>query len=197
MTRRVLLRRSSVVPQGAGRRAASALTTAAFRATLPAMIDGAHIILYSTSPDADRAFFQDVLRLPSADAGGGWLIFGLPPAEIAVHPSDENGLHQLYLMCPDVEVFVAAMKERGIACGPVERQRWGLLTQVTLPGGAKLGVYQPLHARPEPVGAAKAAKKPARRAARKAAKKPAKKPAPRAAKAPAKRAKPAPAKRRA
>jgi len=112
------------------------------------VIIGAHSIIYSTDPDADRAFLRDVLQLPSVDVGGGWLIFGLPPAEVAVHPSDRNDVHELYLMCDDIDAFVTAMQKRGIPCGPVRNQGWGLLTQVTLPGGGKLGVYQPRHARP-------------------------------------------------
>ena len=115
------------------------------------MINGAHSIIYSTSPEADRAFFRDVLELPNVDVGDGWLIFGLPPAEVAVHPSDENDLHELYLMCDDVETLVAELKRRGISCGPVQDQGWGLLTEITLPGGGKLGIYQPRHARPKPV----------------------------------------------
>jgi len=94
-----------------------------------------------------------VLELPSVDVGGGWLIFGLPPAEVAVHPSDENDVHEFYLMCDDVEAFVAEMKKRGIACGPVQNPGWGLITRVTLPGGGKLGVYQPRHARPKTMSA--------------------------------------------
>jgi hypothetical protein len=113
------------------------------------MITGAHSIIYSTKPDEDRAFFRDVLRMPNVDVGGGWLIFGLPPAEVAVHPSDKNNVHEFYLMCDDVEALVAQMKKQGIACEPVQDQGWGLLTQLTLPGGGKLGVYQPRHARPK------------------------------------------------
>ena len=112
------------------------------------MINGAHAILYSTNAEADRAFFRDVLQLTHVDVGGGWLIFGLPPSEIAVHPSDENNRHELYLMCEDVAAFKARMKERGITCGPVKDQGWGIVTDVTLPGGGTLGVYQPRHARP-------------------------------------------------
>ena len=115
------------------------------------MITGAHSIIYSKNPEADRAFLRDVLQLPNVDVGDGWLIFGLPPAEVAVHPSDENDLHEFYLMCDDIEAFVAQMKESGIACGAVDDQGWGLLSQLTLPGGGKLGVYQPRHARPEPM----------------------------------------------
>jgi hypothetical protein len=112
------------------------------------MIIGAHSIVYSTNAEADRAFLREVLELPSVDVGGGWLIFGLPPAEVAIHPSDKNDVHELYLLCDDVQAFVAQMKTHHIVCGPVQDQRWGLLTQVTLPGGGKLGVYQPRHARP-------------------------------------------------
>jgi hypothetical protein len=112
------------------------------------MINGAHSILYSTNPEADRAFLRDVLKLPHVDVGHGWLIFALPPAEIAVHPAEKNDVHELYLMCDDVQAFVREMEQRHIACGPIQDQRWGLLTQVTLPGGGRLGVYQPRHARP-------------------------------------------------
>ena len=116
------------------------------------MIIGAHSILYSTDAEADRSFLRDVLGFPSVDVGQGWLIFGLPPAEVAVHPGEENDVHELYLMCDDVAGFVADMKKQGVACGPVLDRGWGLLTQVTLPGGGKLGVYQPRHARPKPGG---------------------------------------------
>jgi hypothetical protein len=92
-----------------------------------------------------------VLGLPHVDVGQGWLIFGLPPAEVAVHPSDKNDMHEFYLLCGDVEEFIAAMEKRGVRCGPVQNQGWGLLTQVSLPGGGRLGVYQPRHARPEPI----------------------------------------------
>jgi len=119
------------------------------------MITGAHSIIYSKNPETDRAFLRDVLGLPNVDVGGGWLIFGLPPAEVAVHPSDENGVHELFLICDDVQAFIAEMKDRGIACGPVQNPGWGMLTEVKLPGGGKLGVYQPRHARPKPMVAAK------------------------------------------
>ncbi len=117
------------------------------------MITGAHSIIYSASPDLDRAFLRDVLNLPNVDLGDGWLVFGLPPSEVAIHPSNENNVHELYLMCDDVEAFIAQMENRKVACSPVQRRDWGLLTEVTLPGGGKLGVYQPLHRRPEPVKA--------------------------------------------
>jgi hypothetical protein len=133
------------------------------------MIIGAHAVIYSTDAHADRAFLKDVLHLDGVDVGEGWLIFSLPPAELAVHPSQKNDIHELYLMCDDVQAFLAEMQEHGVSCGPVQEQPWGLLTQVTLPGGGTLGVYQPRHRRPEPVSKVK--KKPARRATRAPARK--------------------------
>ena len=112
------------------------------------MLTGAHSIIYSTDAEADRAFLRDVLKLPGVDVGGGWLIFGLPPAEVAVHPAQGNGKHELYLLCADVQAFVAEMKRHHVACSAVQDQGWGLLTELTLPGGGKLGVYQPRHVRP-------------------------------------------------
>ncbi len=112
------------------------------------MIIGAHSIIYSINPEADRAFLRDVLHLTNVDVGGGWLIFGLPPAEVAVHPSSKNDVHEFYLMCDDVEALAAEMKERQVACSEIKNQGWGLLIDVTLPGGGKLGIYQPRHARP-------------------------------------------------
>src|SRR5262245_26465299 len=132
------------------------------------MINGAHSIIYSTNPEGDRAFLRDVLKLPSVDVGEGWLIFGLPPAEVAIHPADRNDEHEFYLMCDDVQAFVAEMQQRNIYCGPVQDHGWGILTQVSLPGGGRLGVYQPRHARPEAMGTAAAAttkRKPPKRAA--------------------------------
>jgi hypothetical protein len=119
------------------------------------MITGAHSVIYSAKADADRAFFRDVLGLAHVDVGGGWLIFSLPPAEVAVHPSDKNDEHELYLMCDDIEAFVAAMKTRQISCAPVRDQGWGLLTELTLPGGGSIGVYQPRHARPDAMSGSK------------------------------------------
>ena len=113
------------------------------------MITGAHAIVFSKDADADRAFFRDVLKLTHVDAGDGWLIFGLPPSEVAVHPADENGAHELYLLCDDVAAFVAEMARQGVATGPVTDQGWGLLTRLTLPGGGELGVYEPRHVRPQ------------------------------------------------
>ena len=122
------------------------------------MITGAHSIIYSKNPEADRAFLRDVLQLTNVDVGDGWLIFGLPPAEVAVHPSDKNDEHEFYLMCDDINAFVAQMKKKGVACGPVQDMGWGLLSQLTLPGGGKLGVYQPRHARPKPMSGKKSMK---------------------------------------
>lgn len=115
------------------------------------MINGAHSIIYSKNSEADRDFLRDVLQLTNVDVGQGWLIFGLPPAEVAVHPSDENDRHEFYLMCDDIEAFVAEMTTKQVACEAVQDMGWGLLSKLTLPGGGKLGVYQPRHARPEPM----------------------------------------------
>lgn len=109
------------------------------------MISGAHMIIYSKDVEADRAFFRDVLGFPSVDAGRGWLIFALPPAEAAFHPAEENGRHEIYLMCDDVAATIAQLEARGVACDAVSNQGWGMLTQITLPGGGKLGLYQPRH----------------------------------------------------
>jgi hypothetical protein len=115
------------------------------------MLIGAHAIIYSAKPDADRDFLQNILKLTHVDVGHGWLIFGLPPSEIAVHPAETNGRHELYLMCDDIDAFVAEMKTHDISCGAVQNERWGMVSQLTLPGGGTLGVYQPRHARPDPM----------------------------------------------
>jgi catechol 2,3-dioxygenase-like lactoylglutathione lyase family enzyme len=109
------------------------------------MISGAHMIIYSTDAEADRAFFRDVLNFPAVDAGGGWLIFALPPAEVAVHPAVEDDEHELYLMCDDVDATIRDLKEQKVECAPVTDEGWGLLTHISLPGGGKLGLYQPRH----------------------------------------------------
>ena len=127
------------------------------------MIHGAHVILYSKDADANRAFFRDVLGYPFVDLGHDWLIFALPPAEVAVHPSEKNDVHELYLMCDDVHAFITEMKAYKVKCTPVHEERWGSLTSVKLPGGGKLGVYQPKHASPLKKVAKKAAKKAAKR----------------------------------
>ncbi len=109
------------------------------------MIDGAHVIVYSKDAAADRAFFRDVLGLPSVDAGHGWLIFALPPAEAAFHPGEENNRHELYLMCDDLPAIIAALAAKGVVCAPVTTENWGTRTQVPLPGGGEIGLYQPRH----------------------------------------------------
>jgi hypothetical protein len=115
------------------------------------MITGAHNIVYSENAEADIAFFRDVLKLSNVDVGNGWLIFALPPAEIAFHPAGENGKQELYLMCDDIQAFVKEMTDQGVACSEVRDLRWGLLTSLKLPGGGMIGVYEPRHARPEPM----------------------------------------------
>ena len=112
------------------------------------MINGAHVIIYSTDAEADRAFLKDVLGFRNVDVGGGWLIFALPESEVAVHPAQASGGHELYLMSSDVEAEIARLKVRNIACDPIEDMGWGRLTRIALPGGGKLGLYQPRHARP-------------------------------------------------
>jgi catechol 2,3-dioxygenase-like lactoylglutathione lyase family enzyme len=110
------------------------------------MINGAHTIIYSQDAEADRAFFRDVLGYPHIDAGDGWLIFKLPPAEVAVHPADGPGTHELYLMCDDVEATVQELTGRGVEFSqPISDQGWGLLTSFKLPGGGDIGLYQPRH----------------------------------------------------
>lgn len=113
------------------------------------MIIGAHSIIYSTDAEADRAFLKDVLKLTHVDVGHGWLIFGLPPAELAIHPGEAGTAQEFYLMCDDIAAFIDRMKAVGRDCTAPSDQRWGLLSSLTLPSGAKVGVYQPKHPRPE------------------------------------------------
>ncbi|HEV8513858.1 MAG TPA: hypothetical protein VGQ59_11305 [Cyclobacteriaceae bacterium] len=115
------------------------------------MITGAHSIIYSSDPEADRDFFKNILKFPNVDIGHGWLIFGLPPAEVAIHPADKSGSSEFYLMCDDIKLFLKEMSKHKIKYTPVDEQRWGLITHLTLPGGGKLGVYEPKHARPKNV----------------------------------------------
>jgi hypothetical protein len=128
------------------------------------MLIGAHSILYSTRPEADRAFLREVLELPHVDVGEGWLIFGLPPAEVAVHPSEKNDVHEFFLMCDDVDAFAERMREHATPCTAVQELGWGRLVRITLPGGGELGIYEPRHARPESMPVA-GAREPTRRAA--------------------------------
>jgi hypothetical protein len=112
------------------------------------MIDGAHVVLTSTDPEADHALLRDVFKLPHVN-DGGYIIFGLPLAEMSVHQGESNNTHQLFLTCGDIRAFLAEMAKRKIACSAVQDQGWGLVTEMTLPGGGKLNVYQPRHARPK------------------------------------------------
>ena len=115
------------------------------------MITGAHAIIYSKNAEEDKNFFKYVLKLTNVDVGRGWLIFGLPPSEIAVHPSPDNTSHELYLMCEDIKKFIEEVGKHNISCSEPEDQGWGILSQISLPGGGLLGVYQPRHQRPEPM----------------------------------------------
>ena len=117
------------------------------------MINGVHVLIYSKKAAADKKFFRDVLKCPNVDVGGGWLIFGLPPTELAFHPSPDVISQELYLMCDDIHQFVAEMKKHDIECGKISSQSWGLHTKLILPSGGKLGVYQPKHERPKPMKA--------------------------------------------
>jgi catechol 2,3-dioxygenase-like lactoylglutathione lyase family enzyme len=122
------------------------------------MINGAHIVLYTTDPEADRAFFRDVLKFRSVDAGHGWLIFALPPAEAAFHGLDKNDLektdaghtdkHELYFMCDDIAATLRDLKKKNVPVSAVNEQRWGSLATLNLPGGGKVGIYQPKHPKP-------------------------------------------------
>jgi len=112
------------------------------------MINGMHVIIYSRDAESDRAFIREVLRFPSVDVGGGWLIFAAPPSEVACHPAADNNRHELYLMCDNVEKEVERLKQSRITCGPISREQWGLHTTIELPGGGRLGLYEPRHPRP-------------------------------------------------
>jgi predicted enzyme related to lactoylglutathione lyase len=113
------------------------------------MINGAHAIIFSSDADADRKFFDQVLGLRSVDAGGGWLIFALPPAELAVHPADAKPGQELYLLCEDVDATVAELEKKGVSVErPLVDQRWGRLAYIGLPSGGRLGIYQPRHPQP-------------------------------------------------
>lgn len=111
------------------------------------MISGSHVVIYSKNAEADRAFFREVLGFNSVDAGHGWLIFALPRAEAAFHPSQHDA-HELYLMCDDLKAEMASLAKKGVQCSAVEEARWGAVTKMRLPGGASIGLYQPTHLRP-------------------------------------------------
>ena len=111
------------------------------------MISGAHVIVYSKNADADRAFFRDVLGFKSVDAGHGWLIFALPPAEAAFHPGEENGVHELYLMCDDLKSEMASLAKKNVTCSEIQEERWGSITKMRLPRGGDVHLYQPKDAK--------------------------------------------------
>jgi hypothetical protein len=114
-------------------------------------IVGAHAVLYSQDADGVRALLRDTIGLPHVDAGNGWLIFALPPAEIAAHPGEGPARAELYLMCDDIHAAVAELHGKGVeTTGPVADRGWGLVTGIALPGGGSLGLYEPRHPRPEP-----------------------------------------------
>jgi catechol 2,3-dioxygenase-like lactoylglutathione lyase family enzyme len=114
------------------------------------MINGAHVVVYSKDAEADRAFFRDTLGFPSVDAGHGWLIFGLPAAELAFHPAKINDQHDLYLTCDGLKAEMEALHSKGVQCADVVEARWGSITKIRLPGGGEIGLYEPKHRRPEP-----------------------------------------------
>ena len=112
------------------------------------MIDGSHMIVFSNDADADRVFFAEVLGLPHVDAGGGWRIFALPPAEVAMHPADGVTSHELYFMCDDIEATMAELQGKGVEfTAGITEERWGRLTRMRLPSGGEIGVYEPHHPR--------------------------------------------------
>jgi catechol 2,3-dioxygenase-like lactoylglutathione lyase family enzyme len=118
------------------------------------VIAGAHTIVYASDAEAARAFFRDVLGLDAVDAADGWLIFALPPGELAVHPADgerPTGRHELFFMCRDLEATVEELRRRGVDSAPVSDEGWGLLTRLTVPGAGEIGLYQPRH--PSPLAA--------------------------------------------
>jgi hypothetical protein len=112
------------------------------------MINGAHVVIYSKDAEADRAFIKNVLKFKYVDVNNGWLIFALPPSEVAVHPSDENDMHEFYLMTDDLDLEMANLKKAGVSFEPVTQEGWGRVTRIRLPGGGTVGLYQPRHARP-------------------------------------------------
>ena len=121
------------------------------------MINGTHLLLYSRDPEADRAFFRDVLGFPFVDVGGGWLIFRLPPAEAGIHPTEPGNDRRLlhgdrhllgavvYLMCDDLEATVASLQAKNVSCSALHQENWGISTTIVLPSGSEIGLYQPKH----------------------------------------------------
>jgi len=110
------------------------------------MINGVHAIIYTKDANRVRAFFKDVLDFPSVDAGGGWLIFALPPAELGIHPTDKSNCHELFLMCDDIKATVKELKNKGVEFSrPIKNEQWGQITYIKIPGGGEMGLYQPKH----------------------------------------------------
>jgi catechol 2,3-dioxygenase-like lactoylglutathione lyase family enzyme len=112
----------------------------------PTMIFGSHVIVFTRDAEADRNFFRDVLGLASVDSGGGWLIFEMPPSELAFHPTDDTPTNEIYLLCDDLAVEMERLAAKGVSFSPVDEERWGTVTRFTLPGGTSIGLYQPKHA---------------------------------------------------
>jgi len=118
------------------------------------VISGAHVTVFSRDAEATRTFFRDVLELESVDAGGGWLIFALPPAELGIHPTDASPSHELYLICDDVETMIEGLRAKGVEFDrPVSDERWGRVAYLDVPGIGELGLYEPRHASPHYPGA--------------------------------------------
>lgn len=115
------------------------------------MITGTHAMIYNKDAEATRNFFRDVLEFDSVDTGGGWLIFALPPAELGIHPTEGDGVHELYLMCDDIQATVQELRAKGVEfTKPIQDAGFGLMTSLRIPGGSELGIYEPKHASPEP-----------------------------------------------
>ena len=115
----------------------------------PTMISGVHAIIFTRDADAVRVFLQDVLEFPSVDAGEGWPIFALPPAELAAHATDDAGHHEIYLMCDDIEVTIGELERKGVELSrPISEERWGRLAAIRMPDGNELRLYQPEHPTP-------------------------------------------------
>lgn len=112
------------------------------------MINGAHVVIYSKDPEADRTFFRDVLKLPCVDAGHGWLIFAMPPLEAAFHDSETNNQHEMYLMCDDLDATLQDLRSKDVQVGGITQQRWGKLASLALPGGGRINLYEPSHPSP-------------------------------------------------
>jgi catechol 2,3-dioxygenase-like lactoylglutathione lyase family enzyme len=116
-------------------------------------IIGMHALIYSKKDEATRAFFRDILGFPAVDAGRGWLIFSAPPTELAIHPAEDREFHELYLMCDNIDATVAELNGKGVSTSAIQEQPWGRVSQITLPSGDELGIYEPRH--PTAIGGAR------------------------------------------